>query len=121
MATAQVEVVHVSVPEAGAGEIDHERVFSQLPPEVIQAVIRASYGQLTSCYEAHLPASPSLQDGVQITFSIASDGGVSEARATQASVSNEIADCVAAAFARMRFPRQEQSVTVSYPILFAPG
>ena len=98
-------------------------VSGRLPPEVIQRVVRQNYGRFRMCYERGLARNPNLEGRVSVRFAIDRDGRV-------AAVSNGGSDlpdsavvgCVVNAYYGLSFPQPEGgTVTVSYPIMFAPG
>ena len=97
-------------------------VTGQIPPEVVQRIVRQNYGRFRNCYENGLRNNPGLTGRVSVRFVIGRDGGVS-------SVSNNGSDlpepsvigCVTNAFYGLSFPAPEAGiVTVVYPIVFTP-
>jgi len=52
------------------------RVSGRLPPEEIQAVVRAAYGGFRTCYEHGLRRNPQLRGDVSTRFVIDLDGSV---------------------------------------------
>ena len=95
----------------------------RLPPEVIQRVMRESFGKFRGCYEDALRNCPNLQGRVTLRFTIAPDGSVREARALDSDVPDAmLAACVVRQVRTVQFPAPEGgAVTVVYPILFSPG
>jgi hypothetical protein len=110
----------------------------RLPPEVIQAVVRAGQGTMRQCYEDGLRRAPRLAGRVTTRFVISTQGTVSNAvdvdrapplpmdwvapSVPKAMPDAAVSACVVAAFERLRFPAPEGGVvTVTYPILFTPG
>jgi TonB family protein len=98
-------------------------VSGRIPPEVIQRIVRQSFGTFRACYERALTAGPNLAGRVVVTFSITRDGSVKGAQVQSSDVANaEMGTCVAQAFSALKFPAPEGGVvTVTYPIHFAPG
>jgi tetratricopeptide (TPR) repeat protein len=98
-------------------------VSGRLPPEVIQRIIRQSFGRFRLCYENGLRNNPNLMGRVATRFVIRKDGDVD-------SVSNggsdmpdgAVVSCVLRAFHGFSFPQPEGgSVSVVAPIMFSPG
>jgi hypothetical protein len=118
-AGARTAEMDASAPQRRGGV----SVNGRLPPEVIQAVVRANFGAFRKCYENGLRASPSLVGRLQVKFVIDLEGRVASA-ADEASdlPDTAIVQCVVDAFRRLEFPRPEGGkVTVIYPIIFNPG
>jgi hypothetical protein len=97
-------------------------VAGRLPPEVIQRVVRQSFGGLRACYETALAQSPGLQGRVVVRFLIERGGRVGSASTAGSELADdEMLRCVARHFYTMTFPAPEGGlVTVSYPLVFAP-
>jgi hypothetical protein len=100
------------------------KVNGRLPPEVIQRIVRQNFGRFRMCYESGLRTDPTLSGTVTVHFVIDGIGAVQKASdggSTLAS-SNVIA-CMVKAVANLSFPQPEGggSVTVDYPVIFAPG
>jgi TonB family protein len=95
----------------------------RLAPELIQGVVRRSFGAFRSCYEAGAKAAPGLEGTVTVSFHINPDGTVSSADGAQSTLPDaNVVRCVVAGFQRLTFPPPEGSyVTVVYPIVFSPG
>jgi Ca-activated chloride channel family protein len=98
-------------------------VSGRLPPEVIQRIVRQTFGRFRLCYEDGLRSNPNLQGRVAVRFVIDREGSAT-------SVSNggsdlpdaSVVSCVVRAFVGLRFPQPEDGiVTVVYPITFSPG
>jgi hypothetical protein len=97
-------------------------VTGRLPPEVIQRIVRQSFGRFRLCYENGLRQNPTLEGRVTIGFTIGRDGAVSNARVASSDLPDAgVASCVQRAFYGLTFPQPEDGiVTVSYPIHFSP-
>jgi hypothetical protein len=99
------------------------RVAGSLPPEVVQRIIRASFGSVRSCYEAGLASNPSLAGKVTVRFVIARDGSVSTVAADSQDLGDQgVIDCISRAFYTLSFPAPSGGVvTVRYPIKLTPA
>jgi hypothetical protein len=121
-------------PPAGPFHIRQGRtqVSGRLPWEVVRRIVRKSYGDLRTCYEAGLVKSPSLKG--HLTMKLVIDiapgppaelrsGVLTEAVKTDSDLPDAaMVDCVVGVFRRMEFPEPESgSVTVLFPLSFAPG
>ena len=97
-------------------------VNGRLPPEVIQRIVRQSFGRFRLCYENGLETNPKLQGRVSAKFVIGRDGNVSNVQGSGDLPDSGVVQCVLRAFYGLSFPQPEGGiVTVSYPILFTPG
>ncbi|HOU91074.1 MAG TPA: AgmX/PglI C-terminal domain-containing protein, partial [Polyangiaceae bacterium] len=107
----------VPVVRMGAASIE-----GGLPPEVVQRVVRQSYGRYRICYEQGLARNPNLTGRVAVRFVIGPDGAVETASTDGSDLPDaEVVGCVATSFRGLDFPSPEYGrVTVVYPILFAP-
>jgi len=136
-----------SLPPAPVGSFADakaaEASSGRLPPDVIQQIVRASYGRFRHCYEAGLARKPKLQGRVTVRFVIDRGGRVpcaadASIRAGTAAEADEhegsiphaespfpdaqVVDCMLKEYRKLVFPKPEGgSVTVVYPILFSPG
>jgi TonB family protein len=92
----------------------------RLPPEVIQHVIRQSFGRLRACYASALLRSPGLEGRVVVKFVIDREGEVTMASTTESSIEDaSVNHCVAQAYEAMLFPKPAGGVvTVVYPVVF---
>jgi hypothetical protein len=98
-----------------------ETVSGRLPADVIQRVVRQSFGRFRLCYENDLRTQPHLSGRVSVRFVVALDGSVASASVADTSLSTSAASCVARAFAGLSFPAPDGGiVTVTYPIQFSP-
>ncbi|MFO0761704.1 MAG: AgmX/PglI C-terminal domain-containing protein [Byssovorax sp.] len=97
-------------------------VSGRLPPEVIQRIVRTQAGRLRRCYENGLRRDPSLAGRVTVRFLILANGEVGSAADGGSSLSDAgVVSCVVRGFQGLSFPAPESgSVTVTYPIVFAP-
>jgi hypothetical protein len=98
-------------------------VTGRVPPEVIQRIVRQSFGRFRGCYEQGLRFDATLQGRVSVRFLIDRSGTASMARDGGSDLpSPTVVACVVDAFNGLAFPQPEGgTVTVVYPIVFAPG
>ena len=99
------------------------QVNGRLPPEVIQRIVRQNFGRFRLCYENGLRNNPNLQGRVAVRFVIGRDGAVSNVSNGGSDMPDGgVVSCVVRAFFGLSFPTPEGGiVTVTYPIMFAPG
>ena len=97
-------------------------VSGRLPPEVIQRIVRQSYGRFRLCYENGLKKDPALEGRVAVKFVIGRDGAVALAADADSSMKDkDVVSCIVRAFKGLSFPQPEGGVVnVVYPILFSP-
>lgn len=98
------------------------QVSGRLPPEVIQRIVRQNFGRFRLCYERGLLSHPTLAGRVSVRFVIDRSGAVSSAEDAGSTLPDaSVVACVVRAFPGLSFPQPEGgTVTVTYPILFAP-
>ena len=98
-------------------------VSGRLPPEVIQRIVRQSFGRFRFCYEKGLRNNPNLQGRVSARFEIRTDGAVGSVSSGGSDMPDSaVVSCVVRAFYGFAFPQPEGgSVTVVAPIMFSPG
>jgi hypothetical protein len=97
-------------------------VSGRLPPEVIQRIVRQSFGRFRLCYENGLRNDPTLAGRVTVQFVINREGKVENAKAEGDLADKAVTACVGRAFFGLEFPQPEGGiVTVSYPIVFEPS
>ncbi len=96
-------------------------VSGRLPPEVIQRVVRQSFGRFRYCYESALRRNPSAAGRVTTRFVIARDGSVGAVTGASSDLAPDVVGCVQNAFGSLSFPQPAGGVvTVTYPITFTP-
>lgn len=95
----------------------------RLPPETIQRVVRAEYGNFGKCYEQGLARSPTLEGQVSIRFAIDLDGRTENPKIKYNTLPDcAVAACVRDGFRKLTYPAPEGGiVTVTYPINFKPN
>lgn len=99
------------------------QVSGRLPPEVIQRIVRQNFGRFRLCFENGLRNNPNLQGRVSVRFVIGHDGAVSQVQNGGSDMPDSgVVSCTVRAFYGLSFPQPEGGiVTVTYPIMFAPG
>ena len=113
---------HVArAPTMRAGQTVVER--GSLPPEVIQRVVRQSFGRFRGCYEAGLRGNPTLEGRVTARFVIARDGSVATVQSGGTDLPDaSVVACVLRAYSSLTFPSPKDGiVTVTYPLTFSPA
>jgi Ca-activated chloride channel family protein len=98
-------------------------VSGRLPPEVIQRIVRQSFGRFRLCYENGLRNNPNLQGRVAVRFVIDRGGQVAQVGNGGSDLPDaSVVSCVVHSFSSLSFPQPEEGiVTVVYPITFSPG
>jgi Ca-activated chloride channel family protein len=98
-------------------------VSGRLPPEVIQRIVRQNFGRFRLCYEQGLATSPFLAGSVSVSFTIGPGGSVVSASDAGSNLADpRVVECIARSLRVLLFPAPEGgSVTVVYPMSFAPG
>jgi hypothetical protein len=98
-------------------------VSGRLPQGVVARILRQNHGRFRQCYVEGLRNNPNLTGRVTTRMVIGRDGAVSIAANGGSDMPDgSVVQCVVRAAQGLSFPRPEGGVvTVSYPILFAPG
>jgi hypothetical protein len=98
-------------------------VSGRIAPELIQRIVRQSFGHFRLCYENGLRSNPNLAGRVSVRFIIDRSGRVtSVSNAGSDLPDSAVVSCVVRSFSGMSFPEPENGiVSVTYPISFAPG
>jgi hypothetical protein len=98
-------------------------VSGRIAPEIIQRIVRQSFGHFRMCYENGLRSNPNLAGRVAVRFLIDRSGRVtSVSNAGSDLPDSAVVSCVVRSFSGMSFPEPENGiVSVTYPISFAPG
>ncbi|XXY19075.1 AgmX/PglI C-terminal domain-containing protein [Sorangium sp. So ce216] len=98
------------------------QVSGRFPPEVIQRIVRRSFGRFRLCYEEGLRRNARLQGRVAVHFTIDPSGAVANARDGGSDLPDGVVvSCVVRAFHALSFPAPEGgSVDVVYPLQLAP-
>jgi hypothetical protein len=98
--------------------------MGRLAPEVVQRVVRRSFGRLRTCYENGLRGNPKLAGTVSTKFVIDAKGDVtSAARESTTSITDAtMVSCVTSTFSSLSFPQPEGGiVVVTFPVIFSPA
>ena len=110
-----------SPPQLRSGVVT---VNGRLPTEVVQRIVRQSFGRFRLCYERALVSNPTLQGRVNIRFTIGPDGAVTGTTDGGSDLPDAAAvTCVVRSVSSLTFPAPEGGgvVTVNFPINFMPG
>jgi hypothetical protein len=96
-------------------------VTGKLPPEVIQRIIRQSFGRLRKCYETALEADPKRTGRVTTSFTISADGSIKDVAQTSDIADTVLLACFKGEFSKLSFPAPESGVVkVRYPLVLSP-
>ena len=99
-------------------------VDGRLPPEVIQRIVRQTFGRFRLCYESGLRENPKLRGRVVVRFVIDESGAVASARDQGSDLGDHVVvDCIVRSFQTLSFPEPmtKKNVTVTYSIDLAPA
>jgi hypothetical protein len=98
-------------------------VNGRLPPEVVQRIVRQNFGRFRLCYETLLLTNDQATGRVSVKFVIDKSGAVSTTQDGGSDIGDAtMISCVVRSFGGLQFPQPEGGiVTVSYPLIFAPG
>jgi hypothetical protein len=96
-------------------------VNGRLPPEIIQRIIRQSFGRCRLCYEDGLRRDPGLEGRVSVRFVIDREGSVTTAADAGSDLRDEsVVSCMVRDFQALSFPEPAGGiVTVVYPLLLS--
>jgi hypothetical protein len=94
-----------------------------IPAEVIQRIVRQSFGRFRGCYEDGLRTNPNLEGRVTARFVIARDGSVANVQSGGTDLPDtRVVSCVLRAYSSLSFPAPKDGiVTVVYPLMFSPS
>jgi Zn-dependent protease with chaperone function len=113
-----VTAAEVSQPPAPLSDALLPGLGGRLAPESIENVVRASFGEISACYEQGRRRDPHLKGLITIKCVIGEDGmtkGVSDDGSTLRD--QEVLECVVAVFQRLRYgSSHDGNVNVVYPI-----
>lgn len=105
-------IPQITVAPPSVGDIDRD---------LVKRVVRRRSPALRACYEAALAKDPTEQGRISVKFTIAGDGAVTDAKATDTSLkSTVLIACVLQEFRAMVFPSFSGTVHINYPIVFRP-
>lgn len=94
-----------------------------LPPDVIQRIVRQSFGRFRGCYEEGLRGNPTLEGRITTRFVIGRDGSVATVQSGGTDLPDpRVVSCVLRTYSGLTFPPPKDGiVTVSYPLVFSPA
>jgi hypothetical protein len=98
--------------------------YGRIPPEEIQRIVRAHFGDYKHCYQAALSRDLCAGGRTSTKFIIGTDGGVTESVdvSDDGGLPDDVRRCIADEIKKLRFPPPEGGiVTVIYPLIFTPG
>jgi hypothetical protein len=113
---------HVAkAPSLHMGQTVVER--GSIPADVIQRIVRQSFGRFRGCYEAGLQANPTLEGRVTARFVIGRDGSVATVQSGGTDLPDpKVVSCVLNAYRSLSFPAPKDGVVaVTYPLTFSPA
>jgi len=89
----------------------------------IESTVRRRAGAIRACYEQRLQVNKDLKGKLTIRWTIAVDGAVQSASASQDTLGDsETTNCVLRTLRRMRFEKPEGGIcVVQWPFIFSPG
>ncbi len=100
------------------------QVKGALDKDIIRRIVRAHINEVRHCYNQGLVKDPNLKGRVAVQFTIGPTGKVPVAVVAQSSLKDKnVANCVAKAVKRWKFPKPQGggNVVVTYPFVLAPG
>jgi hypothetical protein len=111
---------HARVPQVKMGATS---VSGRLPPEVIQRIVRQSFGRFRLCYETGLQKEPKLGGKLTAHFVIDKTGAVTSITNGGSDLNDaQLEACVLRSFSTLAFPAPEGGiVVVDFPIIFVPA
>lgn len=84
----------------------------------ITEVVRGYSGQVRYCYESALKQDPGLGGRLEMGWTIAGDGSVSDVRVVKNGTgSADVADCVKGKIARWKFPADKAGNDITWPFV----
>jgi hypothetical protein len=109
--------------ERSGASLGPTRVKGRLAPALIQAVVRANFGELRACYEQGLARNPELRGRLIPRFVIGQYGKVTNVADDGSDVPDEgVRECALRAFYQLTFPAPASGIViVVYPIQLEPG
>jgi hypothetical protein len=124
-----------ALDELDHDELDHDEWHAQarlvpldapqlaLDRDVIRRIVRAHISEIRHCYNQGLARDPDLTGSVTVKFTIGPTGHVSASSVQSTDLPADVADCIADAPKRWKFPQPEGggNVIVAYPFVLSPG
>ena len=96
--------------------------MGSLDKSLIQSVIKNNFNQIRYCYHKELAKNPSLTGKVNVQFTIASNGSVSNATIKESTFGEKgtmVESCLTTRFTRFTFPKPDSGIViVNYPLVF---
>jgi hypothetical protein len=93
-----------------------------LPPEVVQRVVRSSFGRARKCYETARAKNPAAAGTITVTFTIRADGSVGSSDGAGDFPDAAMVSCVARAILQLSFPKPEgAALRVRQDLSFTAG
>ena len=92
--------------------------------DIVRRIVRAHINEIRYCYNQGLARNPGLAGRVKIQFAIGATGKVPVAVVADSTLKDQnVANCIAKAVKRWRFPRpiDGDQVLVTYPFVLTPG
>jgi hypothetical protein len=99
-------------------------VKGAMDKDIIRRIVRAHINEVRYCYNQGLTKNPNLEGRVKVQFTIGPTGQVPVAVVSEKTISdNNVAQCIAKAVKRWKFPRPQAggNVVVTYPFVLQPG
>ena len=99
-------------------------VQGALDRDIIRRIVRAHINEVRSCYNAGLTKNPNLEGRVAVNFVITGTGKVGSSVVQESTLKDsKVANCVAKAVKRWKFPKPRGggNVIVTYPFNLSPG
>jgi len=99
-------------------------VKGALDKDIIRRIVRAHINEVRYCYNQGLARDPNLKGRVSVQFTIGPSGQVPVAVVAENSLKdNNVANCVAKAVKRWKFPKPPGggNAVVTYPFVLEPG
>ena len=90
----------------------------------VDFAVKMRMDKIRECYQRELRQSPGLNGDLLVSFVVQRDGTVGSATVKRSSIKNvAVENCVREQFLKMKFaqPPGNQTIDVSYPIVFASG
>jgi len=91
--------------------------------EIIHRIVRRHFDEVKACYDQELSRQSMLAGRVDVEFTIAPSGQISEASVRQSTLGNAYVEtCIVAAIRRWEFPKplSHLPLHVNYPFILSP-
>lgn len=93
-----------------------------LSADAVRAAVEANQDRVRDCYARRAAARPGLEGRVEVRLTIAPDGTVAEAEASEDTTGDEeLARCIVEATRAIRFPTATAATAVTYPFAVDPS